>query len=95
MLYLRMKSLIISEGGHFLDCWYLHFSMKSIKAAMFSSYWMFACKDMTSAVTKKQWLGGWRIFNKVQKMFCVFNVRWKIARKRLDGIGAVGTEMTS
>ena len=28
-------------------------------------------------------------------MFCVFNVRWKIARKRLDEIGAVGREMTS
>ena len=58
MLYLRIKSLIISQSGQSLDCWYLHFFMNSIKAAMFSSYWMLACKDMTSAVTKKQWLGG-------------------------------------
>ena len=53
----------------------MYFSMKWIKAARPSLCGMFVYKDVTSAATKSALDGrGGNFCNKVDKMFCVFNL---------------------
>lgn len=78
VMCLRIKSRMtrtIWGGGQFLGRRCMYFSMKWIKAAKPSLCGMFVNKDVTSAATKSALDGrGGSFFNKVDKMFCVFNL---------------------
>ena len=55
---------------------------------------MFVYRDVT-ADTKNELVGRSRSFHKVEEMFCVFYVWWKIFGERLGEMGDIGCKMVS